>query len=139
MAMDAAKRARLDAAGFQVGSVEEFLGLTPEESALIEIRLALSAALRQRRQTHSLSQTALARRLQSSQSRVAKMEKGDPSVSLDLLIQALLAMGTTNKELAGMIAAMPAPHPRKPRRRGYVKGSETAKAAQTTGKAGHGG
>ena len=105
MAMDTAKRARLEAAGFKVGSVEEFLGLTAEESALIEVRLALSAALKRRRQSQELTQAALAKRLQSSQSRVAKMEAGDPSVSIDLLLRALLATGATREELGKVIAA----------------------------------
>ena len=104
MAMDAAKRARLEAAGFKVGTVQEFLGLTPEESVLIEVRLALSAALKRRRQAADLTQTTLARQLQSSQSRVAKMEAGDPSVSLDLLLRALLAAGATREEVGQVIA-----------------------------------
>jgi DNA-binding transcriptional regulator YiaG len=103
--MDTAKRARLEAAGFRVGSVAEFLALTPEESALVEMKLALSAALKQQRQAQQLSQTALAKRLQSSQSRVAKMEAGDPSVSIDLLMRALLAAGATREELGKVIAA----------------------------------
>lgn len=108
--MDAAKRARLEASGFKVGTVAEFLDLTPEENALIEVRLALSAALRQRRQTQSLSQSALARRLQSSQSRVAKMEAGDPTVSIDLLLRALLATGATREDVGQVIATGAANH-----------------------------
>lgn len=105
MVMDAEKRARLEAAGFKVGTVEEFLGLSPEESALIEVRLALSTALRRRRQTLHLAQSTLAKRLQSSQSRVAKMEAGDPSVSIDLLLRALLATGATREEVGQVISA----------------------------------
>ncbi len=105
MTMDRDKRARLEAAGFQVGLVAEFLQLTPEESALIEMKLALSTALRERRRAQQLSQTALARRLESSQSRVAKMEAGDPSVSIDLLMRALLATGATREELGEVIAS----------------------------------
>jgi DNA-binding transcriptional regulator YiaG len=104
MAMDAARRARLEAAGFKVGTVQEFLGLTSEENALIEVRLALSTALKDRRQAQNLTQTTLARRLRSSQSRVAKMEAGDPSVSLDLLLRALLATGATREEVGQVIA-----------------------------------
>jgi DNA-binding XRE family transcriptional regulator len=102
--MDVTKRARLEAAGFKIGSAAEFLGLSTEESALIEVRLALSAALKERRQSQQVSQDTLAKRLQSSQSRVAKMEKGDPSVSIDLLMRALLATGATRKDLAQVIA-----------------------------------
>jgi|SRR5579871_526010 len=103
MTLDAAKRARLEAAGFKIGTAQEFLNLAPEENTLVEVRLALSAALRQRRQIQHLSQTTLARRLQSSQSRIAKMEAGDPSVSIDLLFRALLAMGATREELGDVI------------------------------------
>ena len=39
----------------------------------------------------------------SSQSRIAKIESGDPSVSLDLIIRALLTSGATRQELAQVI------------------------------------
>jgi DNA-binding XRE family transcriptional regulator len=97
--MDSKKRKRLERAGFAVGSAAEFLGLSPEETALIEMRLALSRTLRERRSAAGLTQVALARLVGSSQSRVAKMEAGDPSVSLDLLIRALLAAGATRREV----------------------------------------
>jgi transcriptional regulator with XRE-family HTH domain len=83
-----------------VGSADEFLGLSAEEAALLEMRLALSASLRERRTKTRLTQAGLAKRLGSSQSRVAKMEAGDPSVSLDLLIRALLAVGATRHDVA---------------------------------------
>ncbi len=97
--MDSKKRKRLERAGFAVGSAAEFLGLSPEETALIEMRLALSRTLRERRSAAGLTQVELARLTGSSQSRVAKMEAGDPSVSLDLLIRALLAAGATRREV----------------------------------------
>jgi DNA-binding XRE family transcriptional regulator len=102
--MDAKKRKRLEAAGFAVGSAADFLGLASEEAALVEMRLALSRALRERRGDAGLTQTALARRIGSSQSRVAKMEAGDPSVSLDLLIRALLAVGASRHEVGRALA-----------------------------------
>jgi DNA-binding XRE family transcriptional regulator len=97
--MDAKKRKRLEAAGFAVGTPADFLGLDAEEAALVEMRLALSQELRGRREDAGLTQTALARHLGSSQSRVAKMEAGDPTVSLDLLIRALLAVGASRREV----------------------------------------
>ena len=100
MTMSAAKRRRLQAAGWAVGSARDFLGLSEAEAALIEMRLALSASLRERRASAGLTQAALAKRLGSSQSRVAKMEAGDPTVSLDLLIRALLAAGATRRDVA---------------------------------------
>lgn len=102
--MDAKKRKRVEAAGFAVGSAAEFLELSPAEAALVDMRLALSAALRERRTAAGLTQAALARRVGSSQSRVAKMEAGDPSVSLDLLVRALLAAGASRREVGQAVA-----------------------------------
>ena len=102
--MDAARRKRLEKAGFAVGSAREFLEMSAEEAALVEMRLVLSRALRERRATAGLTQTALARLTGSSQSRVAKMEAGDPSVSLDLLIRALLAAGASRREVGQALA-----------------------------------
>ena len=102
--MDAAKKRRLKEAGWRSGSVAEFLELTPEESALIEIKVRLTELIKRARTRRHLSQTALAERLGSSQSRVAKIEAGDPSVSLDLLVRASFASGATRKELARAIA-----------------------------------
>jgi DNA-binding XRE family transcriptional regulator len=98
------KKARLERAGWKVGTVRELLGLSEAEEALIELKLVLSRDLRERRTRRKLTQAQLARLLRSSQSRVAKMEAGDPSVSIDLLIRSLLAMGTTQMELAQVIA-----------------------------------
>lgn len=101
--MKASKRKRLEAAGWKVGSTQEFLGLTPEEAAFVDLKLTLSASLRERRMRQGLSQTELAKRLRSSQSRVAKMEANDPAVSVDLLIRALLATGAKKKDIARAI------------------------------------
>lgn len=95
----------LEAKGWKVGSVEEFLELTPEESSYIELKLALSASLRAYRKQRHLTQVDLAKLLKSSQSRVASMEAGDPSVSLDLLVRSLLAMGASREALAQMITS----------------------------------
>lgn len=94
------KQRKLEAAGWQVGSAADFLGLSEAESVLVEMKLALSDQLRTARQRRHWTQTALAQRLGSSQSRVAKMEAGDPSVSLDLLVRGLLAVGATPKDIA---------------------------------------
>lgn len=103
--MDKAKRKRLEAKGWKVGTVEEFLGLTPEEAAYIEIKLALSRKIKELRRQKRLTQVDVARLLRSSQSRVAKMETGDASVSLDLLVRSLIALGATRRDLARFIAA----------------------------------
>ncbi len=102
--MKASKQANLESAGWRVGSAEEFLGLTKDESAYIEMKLALAEALRKQRLKKHLSQVEFAQLIASSQSRVAKMESGDSSVSLDLLVKSLLALGATKKSLASAIA-----------------------------------
>ncbi len=103
--MKAAKKKRLSARGWAAGSAREFLGLASDEAAFIELKLALSNHLRKQRAFKGLTQADLARRLESSQSRVAKMEAGEASVSLDLLVRSLLALGTTRRELAKIIVA----------------------------------
>lgn len=97
------KKKRLESKGWKIGTVKEFLGLSSEESAYIELKIKLAAGLKQRRQQKGLSQLDLAAKLQSSQSRVAKMEAGDPSVSLDLLIRSLISLGATERELSQII------------------------------------
>jgi ribosome-binding protein aMBF1 (putative translation factor) len=103
MTMRKAKRKRLEGKGWKIGTVKEFLGLSDEESAYIDLKIKLGAGLRQRRQQKGLSQLDLAAKLQSSQSRVAKMEAGDPSVSLDLLIRSLISLGASELELSRII------------------------------------
>ena len=101
--MRASKKKRLESKGWKVGTAAEFLRLTPEESAYIELKLKLADSLRKRRQRRNLTQVELASLVSSSQSRIAKMESGDPSVSIDLLVRSLLALGASNKELAKII------------------------------------
>lgn len=97
--MNQSKRKRLESRGWKVGSVQDFLELSHEEAAYIELKLDLAKNLQKRRRTLKITQTALAKRLRSSQSRIAKMEAGDPSVSLDLLIRSLLALGVSKQSL----------------------------------------
>jgi len=98
------KRKSLAARGWRIGSAKEFLGLTPAEQAFIELRLKLADGLKARRVQRKLTQVDLAKTLNSSQSRVAKMEAADPSVTLDLIVRSLMALGASNRELAQLIA-----------------------------------
>ena len=98
--MKTSKRKQLQKRGWKIGSVSEFLDLTPEEIAYVELKVTLSKNLQERRKKKRLTQHQLARLLKSSQSRVAKMEAGDPSVSLDLLVRSLLVLGTSRKSLS---------------------------------------
>jgi ribosome-binding protein aMBF1 (putative translation factor) len=103
MAMKRSKRERLEAAGWRVGTAAEFLGLSEEESAFVEMKLALADGVRRRRQAKRLTQVQLAERIGSSQSRVAKMETADRTVSIDLLVRTLLAMGASRADVARVI------------------------------------
>ncbi len=97
--MNAAKLKRLRAAGWKIGTAKDFLKLSDEEAMLVELKLSLADALKQARQKRRLSQMDLAQRMGSSQSRVAKIEAADPSVTIDLIVRAILATGATRQEL----------------------------------------
>ncbi len=101
--MKPGKRKKLQSAGWKIGSADEFLDLSVDESAYIEMKLALSESLRKKRIKKKLSQVAFANLISSSQSRVAKMEAGDATVSIDLLVKSLLAIGASPNELANAI------------------------------------
>jgi predicted transcriptional regulator len=99
------KRRRLEARGWRVGTTQEFLRLSAEEAAYIEVKVRLAVGLREWRRRRNLTQADLAKRLRSSQSRIAKMEAGDPSVSLDLLVRSLLTLGASRRELSRIMSA----------------------------------
>ncbi|MCF7824747.1 MAG: helix-turn-helix transcriptional regulator [Candidatus Marinimicrobia bacterium] len=96
---------KLKSKGWKIGSAGDFLGLSPEESAYIDLKLNLSANLRKLRTEQNLTQIEMAKLIHSSQSRVAKIETGDPTVSLDLIIKSLLALGASKKQLARVISS----------------------------------
>jgi hypothetical protein len=101
--MRSAKKKRLEAGGWQIGTASQLLGLSKQEAELVELRLALARGLRQRREARHLTQARLAKLIGSSQSRVAKMEAADSTVALDLLFRSLVATGATRRELAKII------------------------------------
>ena len=97
--MDATKRKALEAAGFRIGDAADFLGLTEEESRLVDLRVAVCRAVRRLREALDMTQHQLAEKLKSSQSRVAKIEAGAGDVSLDLLFRGLFAVGGSLEDL----------------------------------------
>ena len=103
--MKAVKRKKLEALGWKVGSAADFLDLSDEEAAYIELKRTFANRLKEVRNQQGLTQKELAGLIDSSQSRVAKMEAGDSTVSLDLLVKTLLALGMTNKDIGKAIAA----------------------------------
>lgn len=102
-----AKLEKLQAAGWKVGNAEDFLQLNEEEARLVSIKLSLIGAVRKSRIKRKLSQVDLAHRMKSSQSRIAKLEAGDPSVSLDLIVRALIASGATKRDIQAAFTADP--------------------------------
>jgi ribosome-binding protein aMBF1 (putative translation factor) len=103
--MNSAKKKRLEANGWKVGNTAEFLNLSTEEAAYIELKLALSKGLQDLRKSKKLTQIDLAKRIKSSQSRVAKMEAADNSVTVDLMFRSLFALGASRKKVVGMLRA----------------------------------
>jgi DNA-binding XRE family transcriptional regulator len=103
--MKMTKKDKLQKDGWKFGSAKDFLDLSEEETAYIEMKLALSRYLKDRRRKNKLTQDQLAHAVHSSQSRIAKMEAGDPSVSMDLLVRSLLILGASPKQLARVIGS----------------------------------
>jgi DNA-binding XRE family transcriptional regulator len=103
------KRTSLEASGWKVGTAEEFLTLTAAEAALIQMKLALSNGVRDLRIQRGLTQTEVAEAIGSSQSRVAKMESADPSVSMDLLVRTLLRLGASPEAVASLVSGSARP------------------------------
>jgi transcriptional regulator with XRE-family HTH domain len=98
--MHAAKRKKLEAAGWKAGNAADFLGLSPIEEALVEMKVSLANAMRKLREANKLSQSALAKMIGSSQSRVAKMESGDSTVSIDLILKSMVTLGAQPDHIA---------------------------------------
>lgn len=101
--MKETKTERLKKAGWKVGTAKEFLGLTDEEATLIEMKLALARSLKERRMAHDMTPGELAKQLGSSQSRVAKMEAADATVSMELMVRSLLGLGASRQEVGRII------------------------------------
>src|SRR5215213_5512339 len=101
--MNSAKKKHLEENGWKVDNTTEFLNLSPEEAAYIELKLALSKGLQDLRKSKKLTQIDLAKRIKSSQSRVAKMEAADTSVTVDLMFRSLFALGASTKTVVGML------------------------------------
>jgi DNA-binding XRE family transcriptional regulator len=101
--MENRKQKQLENKGFRVGTTADFLELTPEEEAYIDIRLDISTLVKAQRAKREWTQEQLARTIGSSQSRIAKLEGGDPGISLDLMIKALLSLGTSKKQIGKLL------------------------------------
>lgn len=105
MKMENGKLKRLERKGWKVTTPKDLLGMTDDEERTVELKLLLSRALREKRREANLTQERFASLLRSSQSRLAKMEAGDPTVSFDLLIRSLFKAGVDRKKLSKIIAS----------------------------------
>jgi len=110
--MKESKRKKLEADGWRVGSASDLLGLSAEEELLVTMKLALAANVKARRHLLKMTQQELAKQIGSSQSRVAKIEVADKSVSMELLIRSLASLGASPKEIGGVIGATSMVHTR---------------------------
>ena len=99
------KSRRLESGGWRVGDAADFLDLTPQEAAFVKLKLALAHYLRQLRAEQGRTQLQVAGLLGSNQSRDARMEAADPSVSVDLLVRSLLSLGASRADVGRVIAA----------------------------------
>ncbi len=106
--MDERERAALEAAGFRIGDAEDFLELTDEERRLVELRVAVSRAVRARREEQGLTQEQVAKKLKTSQPRVAMIEAGASAVSLDSMFRGLFVLGGSVNDLQAACSAPPA-------------------------------
>jgi transcriptional regulator with XRE-family HTH domain len=93
----------LERAGWIVGDAGDFLHLSDDERRFVETKLALAEGLRRWRERLGLTQTEVAERFGSSQSRVAKMEAAHRTVSTDLLLKALFRLGASQRDIAGLL------------------------------------
>ncbi len=103
------KIARLEKAGWKTVTVQDFLGLSDSEMAIIEVKVALSKCLREQRSRAGLTQAQVAEIVRTSQPRVAKMEAADKTVSIDLLVKALVKTGVSVREIGRSLERVPTP------------------------------
>ena len=101
------KRRKLERAGWAIGDAADFLRLSDDERRFIETKLALAAGLRQWREHLGLTQTEVAKCFGSSQSRVAKMEAADKTVTTDLLLRSLYRLGAGRRDVARLLSQKP--------------------------------
>jgi ribosome-binding protein aMBF1 (putative translation factor) len=95
----------LEKKGWKVGTVSAFLNLSREEEEYIELKLVLSNYFQALRKKQCLTQVQVAAKIKSSQSRVAKIEHAEASVSLDLIVRSIIALGSSKKDIGKIMLA----------------------------------
>ena len=102
MGLHADKLKRVLEMGGRVTTVQEWLDLSDEEVALLDMKIELGKKLEALRRRKKLTQQEVAELLQTSQGRVSKMERGQ--ASLDQLAWSLLVMGESRERIARVIS-----------------------------------
>lgn len=100
--MNQNRKLQIEKAGGRITTVKEFLNLSEADAALIETKLAMIKRVRTLREEKHVTQVELAKRMGTSQSRVAKIEAGDPNVSMDLILRAMFSLGVRFKKHAAL-------------------------------------
>lgn len=100
-----AKIERLKAKGYEFHEdATAIFDLSQEDAEMIDLHVRLAIKLKQTRTAQHMTQAALAKRLASSQSRIARMESADPGVTIDALIRALFSLGLKTPDLIQALA-----------------------------------
>ncbi len=94
---------RHQAAGYRVTDAADWLGLTPQERTLVNMRVSLALEVERLRKESHLTQKALAAKIGAKQSGVARMLGSLASATIDSLIKTLLALGATPRRIAALI------------------------------------
>lgn len=111
--MDADKRARLEAAGFVAIHPYDWLGLTPEQRQLVDLRVRLVVELQRARTRLGLTRRQMAARTGLTAKLVAEIDAGGLDITLEQLFQSYFALGGS----LAALSPLPADSPVKPARR----------------------
>jgi ribosome-binding protein aMBF1 (putative translation factor) len=103
--MNKEKIRNLEKEGWKTRTVSDFLNLSREEEEYIEMKLTLSNYFQALRKKQCLTQAQVAAKIKSSQSRVAKIERAEAAVSLDLIVRSIIALGSSKKEIGKVMLA----------------------------------
>ena len=101
--MKATKKKALESAGYNMTNAAEWLGLSPQEDAIVNMRVNFAMEIERICKEQGITQKALAEKIGTRQSGVARMLNNPSKVTLDHLIRTLLALGTPSKRIASLI------------------------------------
>ena len=101
--MDTKKRKQLEAAGYQITDSADWLGLTPQEQAIVNMRVNFALEIERVRKASNITQRELADKIGTRQSGVARMLNNPTTATIDSLIKTLLALGASPKRIAALI------------------------------------